>query len=718
MAAGAPNSPVFNYTSLDFASSKADLIRYARSEFPTELWTDFNDSNFATFLLDMMAYCTDLLSYTVNAQVLETLPLTVIREQNFINIAKTLGYDLRSATAAIGQVTLSLTGVGAFTLSKHLQFRTRDGVVFQPVVDTPVSAGVTSLTVDVVAGREYYQETLGVATGDQNESYVLSQPGVIDGTIYVYVNSILYSEVKNIVLSTASAQVYTRTVDDAGYTRIVFGDGQNGTLLPAGAAVTATYKVGGGLTSTVGAGTIVYVDGDATGASIPSQIVSVVNNASTSGGGPATTLSQARLELPLTVKANDRAVTATDYATYTAQVLGVERAAATSGVLVGGSSPVVLFVVPSGGASVDPPQGPTQALKAQILTALAPKRMLNKRVQIVSPVYARLNFVVDVYALPNYAADTLYQYVVDTLKRRYAPILLDFGASLGLQAAYDVLSPATNPGISRVVYRTFTVQPYGAAYINRTPTGNGSVNWVSTDPETVDRREWNIQFTSPTTFQVRERWPGTLSRVESTVVYDDSANYPDNYFSVGQFVVRPRPQEATTAYPVLGNDAQTLTVSGNIGGDAVPGDPYVVERIAFTTGQVLSTSITAAATSSNTLAVTSTVGFAVGTKVVVRDSLTNAAYAVAATVTAINSSVSITLDTPITATVGAYLSVRWEAADGSVTFVVDAGSTAFVAGDQLYVDTYEPADDIQLRPENFPVLFDSGLTVRIIGGVR
>jgi hypothetical protein len=718
MAAGAPNSPVFNYTSLDFNSLKSDLIRYAQARFPQELWTDFNDSNFATYLLDMMAYASDLLAYNINAQVLETLPLTVVREQNMINIGKTLDYQLRSATAATGQLVLTLTGVGAYTLSKHLQFSTGDGVLFQPTVDVPIGIGVMSATVDIVAGREIYLENLGLGNATQSESFSLSQTRVIDGTLFVYVNSILYSEVKNIVLAGSGDNVYTKTTNDSNVTTLTFGDGQNGSLLPASAVIEATYKVGGGLTSVVAAGTITDVSGDAAGAPVPPQIVSVTNTAATTGGGPATALSQARLELPVSIKTNDRAVTAQDYANFTLQVPGVQRCAALSGVLVGGTVPVLLFVVPSGGASIDPPQGSTYALRTQILTALAPKRLLNKRIQVLDPVYARLQIDVDVYAQANAAADVVYQQVVNTLKLRFLPDRVDFGAFLGLQEAYDTLSPATNPGVSRVVYRKFTLVPYGAAYVNRTPTGNGGVAWISIDPETVDRREWNILFTAATTFQVRERWPGTLSRVESTVVFDDRASYPDNYFTPGSFVLRPRPQESAVSYPILGNDAQAITVSGNVGGDAVPGDSYVVERIAFTAGKILTTALTAAASSAATLTVTSTTGFIVGDKVVLRDSLTNPGSAIEATVVLVNSAVSITLDTAVTASSGWFLSARWEAPDGSVTFAVDAGTTAFVAGDQIYVDTYEPADDIQPRPENFPVLFDNALVVRVIGGVR
>lgn len=718
MAAGAPTSPVFNYTSLDFASAKSDLVRYARATFPSELWTDFNDSNFGTFLLDMVAYSTDLLSYTINAQVLETLPLTAVREQNLINIGKTLDYRLRSATGASGQLTLTLTGVGSFMLSKHLQFATAAGVTFQPVVDTPVSVGVTSLTVDIVAGREVYQESLGIATGGQAETYVFAQPYVLDGTIYVYVNGVLYNEVQNIVLAAPTALVYVRTVDDAGYTRITFGDGQNGTLLPIGASITATYKVGGGLESTVAAGTITYVSGDATGAAVPSQIVSVVNTAATSGGGPATSLVQARLELPVSIKANDRAVTAQDYANYAAQVPGVQRATALSGVLIGGSVPVMLFVVPNGGASVDPPQGPTPTLKTQIIAAIAPKKMLSKRVQVQDPAYVRMQVTLDVYAQTNYPADVLYQYVVDALKRKYEPSAVSFGAFLGLQDAYETFNPANNPGVSRVVYRGFTIQAHGGEYVNRAPAGNGAVNWVITDPETVDRREWNIRFTSPTAFQVYERWPGTLATVLSSAVTDTQASYPDDFFTVGNFVLRPRPEEATTYYPVLGNDAQTITVSGNIGGDAVPGDPYVVERKAFTTGKILTTTLTADAAATTTLTIASTVGFAAGDLVVVRDSVSSTASYTIAAVVAVPSSTTITLSTAVTAATGALLSARWQSPNGEVSFVVDAGSEAFAQGDQIYVDTYEPADDIQLRPENFPVLFDSNITVRVIGGVR
>ena len=51
-----PFVAVFDFSSLDFASVQDDLTRYAQVTFPSELWTDFNDSNYGTHLLELMAY--------------------------------------------------------------------------------------------------------------------------------------------------------------------------------------------------------------------------------------------------------------------------------------------------------------------------------------------------------------------------------------------------------------------------------------------------------------------------------------------------------------------------------------------------------------------------------------------------------------------------------------------------------------------------------------
>jgi hypothetical protein len=50
------------------------------------------------------------------------------------------------------------------------------------------------------------------------------------------------------------------------------------------------------------------------------------------------------------------------------------------------------------------------------------------------------------------------------------------------------------------------------------------------------------------------------------------------------------------------------------------------------------------------------------------------------------------------------------------TFALVAGSTPWVVGDVLFVDTYPYLDDIQLRSKVFPELSPQNLTLRMVGG--
>ena len=77
MAAGDSSSPVFDFTTADYASCYTDLERFAISRFPDEIWTDFNESNEGTYFLELMSYVFDLSSYQRNASVLESIPVLI-----------------------------------------------------------------------------------------------------------------------------------------------------------------------------------------------------------------------------------------------------------------------------------------------------------------------------------------------------------------------------------------------------------------------------------------------------------------------------------------------------------------------------------------------------------------------------------------------------------------------------------------------------------------
>lgn len=720
MTAGALGSPVFSFTSLDFLSSQEDFVRYAQTHSPGEAWTDFNPSDPGVALLESLAYATDMLSYGMNSYALETIVATLVREQNFRNIGKSLDYTLKSASGASSVVRnfLDPLGVYPFTISRHLKYTAGD-LVFQPLADVEVASYPIAgyVDVDVEQGDEQFNEVLGITNGQPGQRFRLRETFLIDGTLYTSVGLESYELVSNFISAGSTEKKYTIETSESGITEVILGDGFNGTIPTAGLSVNATYKTGGGLETNVAATAINTISGTSDGSIVPVQIVSVTNISAATDGGPKQSLSNAKQNLPLSLKANDRCVSDDDYAAMAVQLVpGVFKAKAVPGKPLGGQTPILLFIIPQGGGN------PTDVLRNQTQTALKPKRMAGKRIRMPDPEFVDLFIEQDLHVKQNSVARDVKNRMLAMMRVEYGleSSIVDFGVTFELQHAYDISEPLKAVGVSRALFRTFSVKPHFARHVTVPTTGDGSVVGISVNWDTVRRREWLIRVIAPsppvmcTRFMVLQRRLGTVTSITDTLLVDEAANFETNELVTGAWSLHPRPQDLSTTFPVIANTQTTISVAGGLLVDTEPADDYVVEKTEATIGKILRTTTTAATSAVFTIPVVSSASFQIGDRVRV----SNASLEYRTTVAAVPNGTSLTLATQVTIAAGANVDFLWQSADGSTEFTVLDASNPFVVGDELYVDTYARAEDIILRPENFPQLLDENLLITPIGGVK
>lgn len=719
-------SPVFDFSSLDFAGVEPDLTTFAQARFPDEQWTDFNDSNFATGLVQLMAYATDLLSYNGNAQALETIVTTLVREQNFRNIAKTLDYTLDSASpsACTERFTLDPGGTYPFTISSHVQVTANDGTIFQPTADTAVASYpfIGYVEVAIVQGEESFQENIGTTTGQPGQRFTLGNTFMIDDTLSVSIGSDSYELVPNAIVAGPTEKTYTIETDENGVTTVIVGDSINGIIPPKGQTVLATYKTGGGLNTNFPINTIVNLSGTSDGSSLPTQILSVTNTTAAEGGGPRESIESAKKTLPLSLKANERCVTLQDFSTEAVKIDGVFKAKAVDGKPYGGATPVLIFVVPDGGPSLPLPAAPiSDALRNNVIVGLKDKKLAGKRIQVLDPVYAQIFIEQDLFVLPNSPALVVGNRMQTALQAKYGLDAMDFGILLGLQDAYDSVAPTVIIGESRVFYKRFTILPYFARHVTVPTTGNGgAVNIVVN--ASVKRREWLIQILPPIPgggifckrFQIFQRQLGVVTSVTDTLVTDEKASYESNILATEGWVFHPNPEINSTVFSVTGNTDTTITVAGGLLAFVSPDDPYVVEKFELAVGKVLRTTLTAPAAATTILTVDDSTSFLAGDPV--RVWLGETFFRTQ--VVSVPDGVTIEVEDPITIATAANVDYVWVSDDESVEFTVEDGTTAFITGDSFYVDTYAAAGDIQLRDEVFPLLDNANLVINAIGGVR
>lgn len=179
---------------------------------------------------------------------------------------------------------------------------------------------------------ESVSETVGSGNAaTTNQSFQLRQapltqvsaatPSGRASTLELRVNDLLWREVPSLYGQPATDPVYTLATDDAGRTRIVFGDGIEGARLPSGQDnLRARYRKGVGLSGNVDAGKLGNL------LSRPHGVSGVVNPQAASGGQDAEGLESARENAPLTVLTLERAVSVQDYEDFSRSFAGISKA--------------------------------------------------------------------------------------------------------------------------------------------------------------------------------------------------------------------------------------------------------------------------------------------------------------------------------------------------------------------------------------------------------
>jgi hypothetical protein len=212
------------------------------------------------------------------------------------------------------------------------------GVQLTATDATPASfslAAPLQLLVDVVEvsrGATVRGEALG--TGDGNVSgqtfalaqapltYVAAGAGYAS-TLQVAVDGILWTEVGSFYGESPDARVFLVVRSDDGTAQVRFGDGVNGSRLPTGAAVVASYRYGAGAASPP-SGRLTTI------LSPQPNLASVQNPIAVSGGADAEQPDSIRQSGPASVLTFGRAISADDYETVAALAPGVARARAYS----------------------------------------------------------------------------------------------------------------------------------------------------------------------------------------------------------------------------------------------------------------------------------------------------------------------------------------------------------------------------------------------------
>ena len=314
-----------NVTELDFADIKQNLKNFLKQQ------TEFNDYDFdgsgLNVLLDVLAYNTHYNAlnahYSLNESFLDSAQI----RGNVVTRAKLLGYTPRSVLSprATVDIVVSIAGeVGTIPTVLELTRGTKlntvvSGEEFQYVVLQTQQAtlvGTTYTFSDVVIAEGTSRELKYRVDNDiENQKFQLSDYDADTSTLRVRVQSNeesssfdIYTKFESLKNVNSESKVYFLQENPSGYYEIYFGDGITGFKPTNNNIVTIDYVTTKGSESN-GANNFSMVDSIGGFSSI-----TVTLDTAAGGGVESETMESIRFNAPLTFIAQNRAVTADDYA--------------------------------------------------------------------------------------------------------------------------------------------------------------------------------------------------------------------------------------------------------------------------------------------------------------------------------------------------------------------------------------------------------------------
>ncbi|UUY07417.1 putative baseplate assembly protein [Pseudomonas sp. J452] len=249
-----------------------------------------------------------------------------------------------------------------------------------------------------------------------------STPSGRASSLELRINDVLWSEAPTLYHAAANARSYETSQDEAGYTTLQFGDGNEGARLPSGHSnVRVRYRKGLGGAGNLAAGKLTTL------LSRPLGVSEVVNPVPASGGEDGESLAQARGNAPLTVLTLDRAVSIADYANFARAFAGIDKAHALW-IPSGPARGVFLSLAGAQGATVAEGDTVYASLRAALLAygdPLVPLRM-------VGYADARFRCRLAIKVLAEYDGELVLGQVEAALREHFGFAKRDFGQTVSV----------------------------------------------------------------------------------------------------------------------------------------------------------------------------------------------------------------------------------------------------------------------------------------------
>lgn len=466
--------PQVDYTSRDYTSIRNDLISLI--PFYNPEWTNRDAADFGITLIELFSYMGDVLNYYIDRSANEAFITTASQRDNVLQLARLLSYSPTQSTAS--KVTLTFQNDTASPIvvpiktqvaTTNVSSATSSQIIFetdsQVTVPAKVGAVAGSANVTATQGVTVANELIGSSNGTANQTFQLFESPVINNSVQVTINNVVYTGVQYLIDYNNNDPVFTTITNANDSTFVIFGDGISGRIPPNGSTINATYRVGGGVSGNVAANNIKFIlTNAAPGLSVTNQ------NAAFGGADPESTDS-IRINAPISVRALNRAVSLKDYSELVLQVSGVAKSISRADVYTS----VTIYVAPFGDRGVESdnvtPTSLFNSLSATIAEYMIDKAPANTTITLQPPSYVGVTLFINITVLPQYK-----QSLVKTAAESVVYELFDFdnvvfSDRITLQDIMTVLSSVSGVAYAQVplMVRTDSIQQFNIS--NKVLTG-------------------------------------------------------------------------------------------------------------------------------------------------------------------------------------------------------------------------------------------------------
>lgn len=457
------SAPAIDYTNLGYTALREAMLAQARATLPE--WTDQSENELAVVLVDMIAHASDLTLYYQTRIASNLFPETADEPDAIVQLLRLIGYELHPASPASVDLRLTFksTVPASFTIpvgsrftatsatGEQLAFETERDIVVD-AADLEVRPGGEKaylVPLPVVQGVTVSAEAVGTSDGTANQQFTLRELPVIVGSVLVEAIEVggttRWRPVESLADSSPADRDFIVQRGPTGAATIVFGDGMNALIPPAGTPIRATYRVGGGPQGNVPANSTFAAGPLGPGPIAASDIIEAINPQAAAGGGVAEDFDRARHLAPRLFRAQDRAVTLRDYEDLALQLPGVGKVRA----VALNWNEVVLYVAPTGQVAE-----PSELLRRDVLSYFESRRMASTFVRVLGPRPADIYLKAEVQAKPFFRRTD----VRDAVERAVADYLafdkVNFGDQVYLSRVYDVIQSL--PQVTSLVVRQFS----------------------------------------------------------------------------------------------------------------------------------------------------------------------------------------------------------------------------------------------------------------------